>query len=144
MNQDEENSQLKRYSFTLPESLVESVDEISKGMKMNRSMVVRESLNHWVNHQLTSKQMDGHGVAVFSYIYQHHEHRIVSELMDVQHDYGGETIITSSHVHLTHADCFETVICRGDLRSIKQLANQMRSIKGISSFNVEYAQSHLK
>ena len=109
MNHDEDTTQLKRYSFTLPESLVESVDEISKGMKMNRSMVVRESLNHWVNHQLTSKQMDGHGVAIFSYIYQHHAHRIVSELMDVQHDYGGDTIITSSHVHLTHADCFETV-----------------------------------
>lgn len=142
MNQEEESSSLKRYSFTLPENLVETVDELSQDFNMNRSMAVREALSSWVNDQVKSRQMSGNGVAVISYIYKHHELRMLAEIMDLQHDYG-ETIIITSHVHLTHTECFETVICKGDLIQIRKLADSMRSIKGISSFNIEYDSSQI-
>ena len=140
MDEDHYSENLQRYSFTIPRELIESVDDFSNKLRINRSMAVREALSHWVDHNTKSIHLDGVGVAVISYIYDHHDSRILSELMERQHTFD-EIVQSSTHVHLSHTYCFEITICKGELQKIKDLANGMRSIKGINSFYINYARS---
>lgn len=141
MSHSHDTENLERYSFTIPRPLIDSVDELSKKLNLNRSMAVREALTHWVNHSTQKTEVSGNGVAVISYTYDHHESRVMSELMETQHSF--ETVISNtSHIHLSHVDCFEITICKGNLEEIKELGDRIRSVKGIHSFNINYAKPH--
>jgi CopG family nickel-responsive transcriptional regulator len=98
-------------------------------------MVVREALSSWINNRTRiEKDIHGDGVALTSYIYDHHDTRVMSDLMHTQHEY--ESLISSStHVHLSHTKCFEIVILKGELKSVKELNNKLRGVKGISSLS---------
>ncbi|MHA1991316.1 MAG: nickel-responsive transcriptional regulator NikR [Candidatus Hodarchaeales archaeon] len=129
------NDQLQRFSFTLQNNLIDDIDRIGKSLNMNRSMVVREALSSWINNRTkVEKDIHGEGVALTSYMYDHHDTRVLSDLMHTQHEYEG-LISSSTHVHLSHTKCFEIVILKGDLKSIKELNNKLRGVKGISSLS---------
>lgn len=129
------SDQLQRFSFTLQTSLIEDIDRLGKSLNMNKSMIVREALSNWINDRTkTEKNSLGEGVALISYIFDHHDSRVVSELMHTQHQYEG-LISSSTHVHLSHIKCFEIAILKGNLENIKALNNKMRGIKGISSLH---------
>ncbi|MHA1984985.1 MAG: nickel-responsive transcriptional regulator NikR [Candidatus Hodarchaeales archaeon] len=127
------DDQLQRFSFTLQKNLIDDIDRIGKSLSMNRSMVVREALSSWINNRTkVEKEILGKGVALTSYIYDHHDTRVVSDLMHTQHEFEG-LISSSTHVHLSHTKCFEIVILKGDLKNVKELNNKLRTVKGISS-----------
>ncbi len=135
-----EKELMGRFSFTLPPDLIEKVDEASGEVGMNRSQIVREALTHWLNHTITDQNLHGKGIAVIHFEYDHEDMRVVENIMKVQHGY--ERIITSTtHVHLSHSRCFELVICRGELCDIKEMAKQLRSIKGIMAFFVNFSKN---
>ncbi len=129
---------LQRYSFTLPPEIIEKVDQITKKLNMNRSMIVREALTQWLSNFEPHIQKEKQGLAVITYIYNHHDNRVISELLKIQHDQ--ENIINfTTHIHLTHTTCFEIVVCRGKYKEIFKLANNIRKIKGLRSFSVNFA-----
>lgn len=133
-----EDTNLQRYSFTLPPNIVEKVNEFAERLKMNRSMIMREALSSWLASQSSVTDISGKGVAVVSYIYNHHDTHVLSELLDIQHNF--ENIIgTSTHLHLSHTKCFEIVLCKGEIEEIKQLSTKIRSIKGLTSFSEHIA-----
>ena len=136
MNQDHKKlDQLQRFSFTLQSNLIEEIDIIGKSLNMNRSMVVREALSSWISDRVKDQQIpEGDGVGVTSYIYNHHDTRVVSDLMHVQHE-KDNLISSTTHVHLSHTKCFEIIILKGKINIIKDLNNSFRSIKGIVSFS---------
>ena len=135
---EQHSSPLKRYSFTLPPNIVDAVDSASDLLGMNRSMIVREALTSWLSAQIGSKDLRGTGVGIISYIYDHHDASVVTELMHVQHDHE-EVITSTTHIHLSHSSCFEIVICKGELRAIKSLGDLIRSIKGVKYFSSNFA-----
>jgi len=143
MGSDHESENLQRYSFTIPRELIESIDNIIENTDSNRSMVVREALSHWVDHSTKAADVAGTGVATISYLYDHHDTRVMSELMEVQHSFD-ELIQTTSHVHLDHNLCFEITICKGELSKIKTMGELIRAVKGTSSFYVNYAVSEVR
>ncbi len=134
MNKDEI---LERYSFTLPPILINKIDKIREQLKINRSMVVREALNHWLEHRNKEIQLNGKGIAIISYTYDHHELRLVEELLSKQHDFY-EFIQNTTHIHLSHNNCFEIIVCKGELNQIIKLANSLRQIKGINDIRDNY------
>lgn len=106
---------------------------------MNRSMVVREALSHWLEHRTKNINISGDGLAVLSYIYDHHEEKVLTEIMKVQHDY--ETFIISTiSVSISHHQKFEFNVCKGNLNKIKQIVDELRKIKGIFTFTENYYQ----
>jgi len=140
MGSEHDTENLQRFSFTIPRNLIESVDNLIENTDSNRSMVVREALSHWVDHNLKITNINGKGIATISYVYNHHETRVLSELMETQHSFDN-IIQTTSHVHLNHNECFEINICKGDLSKIKTMAEIIRSIKGLQSFYMNFAKS---
>jgi CopG family nickel-responsive transcriptional regulator len=128
----------QRFSFTLSPEIIKKIDAFAINLEMNRSQIVREALTQWLADHALTEDIQGEGVSLASYLYQHHETRVVQELMKIQHDFD-QIIISTTHVHLTHDKCYETILCRGDLKVIKNMTNQIRSVNGINSFSVKYA-----
>jgi CopG family nickel-responsive transcriptional regulator len=131
---------LKRFSFTLPPALVDKVDDVALKLDMNRSQVVREALTHWMHHSIDSQLIYGDGNAVINYTYNHHESRVIQDLMHIQHQFDSE-ITSSTHIHISGENCLEIVICEVNLEEIQKLANVIRSIKGINSFAISFSQN---
>lgn len=130
----EKSDNLERYSFTLPNSLIEELEHFGQLLNMNRSMIVREAISNWILLNTKRLQLEGQGIGFCSYLYNHHDSRVVGDLMSKQHDY--EDIISSTtHIHLDHEKCFEVVILKGDLNNIRSLNDVLRSIKGLSFFS---------
>ncbi|MHA2099446.1 MAG: CopG family ribbon-helix-helix protein [Candidatus Kariarchaeaceae archaeon] len=129
----------ERYSFTLPPELVNKVDMKGKNLSMNRSMIVREALTHWLDHRNQQEGLEGEGTAFSSYIYDIHETRVVEEISLVKHDYEQE-IGSTLNAHFSHHERFEINICKGDLGRIKEMIDRLRGIKELKSLSVNYFQ----
>jgi CopG family nickel-responsive transcriptional regulator len=50
--------------------------------------------------------------------------------MDIRHDFAS-IIILSQHVHLDHRNCLELSAFKGSPREAHQLADSLKSIKGV-------------
>lgn len=141
MNSESHDMPIKeRYSFTLPPDLVSKVDKTGKDLGMNRSMMVREALTHWLEHRTQADSIIGNGLAISSYIYDLHESRVVEDIIKVRHDFEKE-ISSTLNVYFSHHERFEINICKGDMTRIKELSDHLRSIKELKSFTVNYFQS---
>ena len=125
---------LERYSFTLPNSLVEDLDKLGKTLNMNRSMIVREALSRWIIDKTKDFTPFGDGVGISSYIYDHHDKRVVGDIMHLQHNFD-DLMNSVTHIHLNHEKCLEIAFLRGELKKLKILNDDLRSIKGISFFS---------
>lgn len=130
----EKSENLARYSFTLPSFLIDEIEKLGKTLEMNRSQIVREALSNWIQDKTKIVESSGPGIGISSYIYNHHDSRVVSEIMDAQHD-KDDIISSTTHVHLDHNNCFEMAILKGDLNTLKILNDKLRSIKGLAFFS---------
>ncbi len=130
----EKSDNLARYSFTLPRILIDEIEKLGQSLNMNRSQIVREALSNWIQENTKKVETTGFGVGISSYMYNHHDSRVVSDIMNVQHDYD-DIISSTTHIHLDHNNCFEMAILKGDIETLKKLNNSLRSIKGLSFFS---------
>ena len=63
-------------------------------------------------------------------VYDHHRRELVNKLTDTQHDFH-EMVISNQHVHLDHHNCLETIVVKGNPKKVEELANKLKSIKGV-------------
>ncbi len=112
-----------------PELLKDFDASISKKGYVSRSEairdLVRDSLaeNEWKNDE---EYMTG----VIVMVYDHSVTNVGDKLRELQHDRIGN-VNTSIHVHLDHERCMEILIVEGKLGSLKRLASEITSIKGV-------------
>jgi CopG family nickel-responsive transcriptional regulator len=130
----EKSENLERYSFTLPNNLIDEIEKIGNSLEMNRSMVVREALSNWVLENTKKLHLVGPGIGISSYIYDHHDTRVVGDIMRIQHNFD-DLISSTTHIHLNHDKCFEIAILKGELGKLKVLNDTLRGIKGVSFFS---------
>ena len=134
VHEKNELDQLQRYSFTLSNELIEKIDVFAQRLVMNRSMIIREAVSDWISQQTARNAVTGSGVSVLSFVYDHHDQRLLADIMHIQHDFE-KTVSSSTHLHLSHSRCFEIVICRGEIELIKSFSERLRAIKGISLYH---------
>ncbi len=72
----------------------------------------------------------GNVAGAVTIVYDHHRSEVVNKLLDIQHDYG-HTIISAQHVHLDHDNCLEIIAVKGPASKVKELADSLKSIKGV-------------
>ncbi len=63
-------------------------------------------------------------------VYDHHRAQLGDRLTKLQHDHT-DLIVSTLHAHLTHDLCLEVIILRGPARRLKNIASQLRGLKGI-------------
>lgn len=122
-------SDLVRFGVSLERELLNNFDKFVREKRYpNRS----EALRALIRESLVKKEwIEGKEVAgAITLVYDHHRRELVNTLTDIQHDFG-QFVISTQHVHLDHNNCLEIVVVKGRSREVEQLAQKLKSTKGI-------------
>ncbi|MBT8328676.1 MAG: nickel-responsive transcriptional regulator NikR, partial [Desulfofustis sp.] len=75
-------------------------------------------------------QADKDVVGVISMVYDHHQSKLQEKVTEIQHEYHNQ-IVSATHIHMDHHNCLEVVIVKGKAGSINELADRLRSLRGV-------------
>ena len=120
---------LKRFTISLDEKLLKRFDTIIKEQKyVNRSEAIRDLIrSSFVEEEW---QADKDVVGVISMVYDHHQPNLQEKVTEIQHDYHHQ-IVSATHIHMDHHNCLEVVIVKGKAGSVNELADRLRSLRGV-------------
>lgn len=123
---------MKRLTMSLDDDLADAFDALvrERGYE-NRSEAFRDLLRHDLGHQRQRERPDGPCVATLSYVYNHHQRQLALRLTDMQHAHHDLTVATT-HAHLDHEQCIETVILRGRTDAVQAFAQSVIAQPGVS------------
>lgn len=121
-----------RISISLPESLLENVDDriVRRGYS-SRSEFVRDLIRERIIED-TWKSARDEVVGVLSILYDHHRRDLPGRLVKTQHSHY-VTVLCSTHVHLDHDLCLETIIMKGKPPEIERVSLEIAGLKGVTS-----------
>jgi len=122
-------SKLVRFGASLEDHLLKDFDKYVKEKEyQNRSEAIRDLIREGLvkKEWLENKEVAGAIILV----YDHHRRELVNKLTDIQHDFHN-LVVSNQHVHLDHNNCLETVVVKGKAREIEELANKLKSAKGV-------------
>jgi len=119
-----------RFGISLPSKLLTRFDKLLRsGHYTNRSEAIRDLIrqelvrDEWV-------ALDDEVMGTITLVYDHHVRDLTQSLTRLQHRFA-ERIVTVTHVHLDHNNCLEVLIVRGPGREIGDLAETIRSVRGV-------------
>jgi CopG family nickel-responsive transcriptional regulator len=69
-------------------------------------------------------------VATISLVYNHHVRDLTAKLTEIQH-HALDLIASTLHVHLDEHNCLEVLVVRGPFGRVRELAEQLISVKGV-------------
>ncbi|MFW0764808.1 nickel-responsive transcriptional regulator NikR [Trabulsiella odontotermitis] len=121
---------MQRVTITLDDDLLTTLDALSEhhGCR-NRSEAIRDILRNALVQE-KSQQADRQGYAVLSYVYEHEKRDLASRLVSSQHHHHDLSVATL-HVHISHEDCLEIAVLKGNMHEIKHFADEMIAERGV-------------
>lgn len=123
---------MKRLTMSLDDDLAEAFEAwASERGYENRSEAFRDLLRHDLGELRRRQQPGGPCVATLSYLYNHHQRQLALRLTDMQHEHHELTVATT-HAHLDHDHCIETVILRGRTDEVQAFAQSVIAQPGVS------------
>ncbi|HDJ26569.1 nickel-responsive transcriptional regulator NikR [Candidatus Bathyarchaeota archaeon] len=126
----------ERICMSVPSDLLAEFDEaISRVGYPNRSKALQDAMRTLLAELKALGELRGIVNGVIVMIYEHGKPGLVEELLDIQHEHD-ELIAATMHVHLTEEDCLEVIALRGEAQRIKELADAMRTRKGVKALRV--------
>jgi CopG family nickel-responsive transcriptional regulator len=119
-----------RFTVSLPEALLEALDRrvTAKGYA-SRSELVRDL----IREKLVEDRWSDEGeevVGVLTISYDHHQRDLTQKILDVQHSQYVH-VLCSTHVHLDHHNCLETIILSGRPPEIERLSDEIGTLRGV-------------
>lgn len=121
---------LVRFSVSLEADLLEAFDKfVTEGRFATRSEAIRQLLRK----SLTTDAWESDTTelsATLTLVYDHHKPGLVDKLIDLQHQHA-EKVTATLHVHLDHDHCMEVIVLRGKGSKLRQLASELRGLKGV-------------
>jgi CopG family nickel-responsive transcriptional regulator len=123
-------AELVRFSVSLEADLL---DEFDRYCKENRFATRSEAIRQLLREALTAHAWDTdtrEAAATLTLVYDHHRTQLSDRLLEIQHQHT-DAVIASSHVHLDHDHCMEVIFLRGRARALREIAAQLRGLKGI-------------
>ena len=121
---------LNRFGVSMEDDLLEKFDLlITRRGYTNRSEAIRDLIreklvDEAVHHSNTTT------FGIISYVYDHHQRELEGILTDFQHHHFKQ-IVSSTHIHIDHDTCLESVIMKGKALELQQIANKILSFKGV-------------
>lgn len=122
-------AKLIRFGVSVEENLLDKFDKlIQEENYPNRS----EAFRDLIREKLVKKEWEENKevAAAITLVYDHHKRALLNSLTDIQHDFH-HLIISTQHIHLDQDNCLEVVVVKGRPKEIEELANKMKSTKGI-------------
>lgn len=121
---------LQRFGVSIEESLLRQFDDQIALMNYStRSEAIRDLIRDFLTKEV---QKTGNALIVgtITFTYNHHLRELSERLTDLQHSYH-QQIISALHVHLDAHNCMEVLIVKGTQSVVTEIANRIRSTKGI-------------
>ena len=121
---------ISRFGVSIEEELLKIFDKnIHKEGYTNRSEAIRDLIR---KNLIQKKQQNpnSHSIATLTMTYDHHTGKLTNKLLQLQHDHTNE-ILSTTHLHIDHDNCLEIIVLKGKTKNIQQLANSIKSLKGI-------------
>lgn len=124
-------SNLVRFSVTMPQDLMKSLDEYAarRGLSSNRSETIRDL----VRNALVDEEVEDPNSRIFgtlTMVFNHHQSDVRETLDSIQHDHI-EEIVSTVHVHLDHENCLEVILMKGQSKVIRSIADALLGTKGV-------------
>jgi CopG family nickel-responsive transcriptional regulator len=122
---------MDRFTISLPEELAAEFDDLIAGRGYdNRSEAVRDILRAHLDRMREARELDGHCVANLSYVYNHHERELAERLLELSHAHH-DLAVSTTHAHLDHEHCIESVILKGPVQAVRKFANSVVAERGV-------------
>ena len=120
---------LVRTGLSLERELLEKFDKAirHKGYQ-NRSEAIRDLIReHLVQGAAEENKVI---VGTLTMVYDHHQPNLSAKLIEAQHA-ASSKVLAATHVHLDHHHCLEVVILKGRSGEVRNLADQILSLRGV-------------
>ncbi len=129
-----------RFGVTMEKSLLEDIDRLVEDRGYaSRSDLIRRLARRAVTER---KFEDEEQVVVgtLTLLYEHSRVNLGHELTRIQHDYAN-AVASSLHVHLSSDDCLEVLVLSASSRDVRELAEQLRCLRGVKFSELSVAAS---
>lgn len=120
---------IQRIGVSLEGALLEDFDRlVGEEGYPSRS----EALRGLIRKALAVRRREGGGkvVGTLTFVYRHDVGTVTHRLLHRQHDFLG-SIRATAHTHLSEETCLEVLIVEGDARRVGELADRLRTVKGV-------------
>jgi CopG family transcriptional regulator, nickel-responsive regulator len=122
---------MERFTISLDNKLATEFDQlIGERGYLNRSEAVRDMLRNKLNTLRLQDAQAPNCVASLSYVYNHHVRDLAERLTELQHHHH-DLVVASTHVHLDHDNCLETVLLRGATEMVRRFADALIAERGV-------------
>ncbi|CAN5199782.1 hypothetical protein BH20ACI2_BH20ACI2_08580 [soil metagenome] len=125
-------SESSRFGVSVEDELLQSFDAlIATQGYANRSEALRDLMRDAIIKSKIQKASDGgEALGSLTLLYDHHSKDLSERMGELQHENYG-LIISVLHFHVSHDDCMEVIVLRGDVRDIRSLASALLSLRGV-------------
>lgn len=126
-------SELSRFGVSVEDELLKSFDQlISEQGYANRSEALRDLMRDALVKSSIENPAndDDEVVGSLALVYDHHARDLSDKMNDLQHEYYN-LIVSVLHVHISHDDCMEVIVLRGEIKNIRSVAESLLSLKGV-------------
>jgi CopG family nickel-responsive transcriptional regulator len=122
---------MERFTISLEQALAADFDRLIRERGYtNRSEAVRDMLRAALERQRVEHDDRTHCVASLSYVFGHHERELADRLTALQHAHH-DLCVSTTHVHLDHDDCLETLLLRGPTAAVRRFADALVAERGV-------------
>jgi CopG family nickel-responsive transcriptional regulator len=122
---------MERFTISLEQDLALDFDRLIRERGYtNRSEAVRDMLRAALERRRGERDEGTHCVASLSYVFNHHERELADRLTALQHAHH-DLCVSTTHVHLDHDDCLETLLLRGPTAAVRHFADALVAERGV-------------
>lgn len=119
-----------RFSVSLPENLLNELDKkVENKSYASRSEFIRDLIREQIIKD-EWQEASGELIAVLTMIYNHHQNDVLSKMMQIEHD-AKVDITCTTHIHINHDNCLETICLKGEAKDIEKFSNDIAGLKGV-------------
>ena len=123
---------MERITMSIDEDLARAFDELIEARGYtSRSEAMRDILRREVDAGRTRDAVRTQCVASLSCVYNHHVRELAERLMKAKHSHHS-LVMSTTHVHLDHDHCFESVFLKGPTTAVRAFADGIRAERGVS------------
>ena len=129
---------LTRISISLPSDLLTKFDEsMVRAGYTDRSKALQTAIHSLIDEYSWRTNDNAEGAGAIIMMYDNHIYNQDKRSTQVQHKYA-DIISASTHIHLENDNCLETIMVKGDIKRIRDLAKHLSENRGIKSLKVNF------
>lgn len=129
---------MTRISISLPSDLLTKFDEsMVRAGYTDRSKALQTAIHSLIDDYSWKTNNNAEGAGAIIMMYDNHIYNQDKRSTQVQHKYA-DIISASTHVHLENDNCLETIMVKGDIKKIRNLAKHLSENRGIKSLKVNF------